>query len=148
MVKRKRGKTMSMPAGILVGAATGLALAIAGAMAAGNMLDKMWIAMDSIGYAAMVILLISAFLAAQTAWNRIHHQRVAVSFGAGGVYYLMLLAMTALFFGGQYTGMGVTALLIFAGCGCSVLVGLYRKSPGNQGKYGKRIRKIVQSDYR
>ncbi len=148
MVKRKRGKAMSMPAGILAGAGAGLASAIAGAVAAGNMLDRMWITMDSVGYAAMVILLISSFLAAQIAWNRVRHQRVAVSLGAGGVYYLTLLAMTALFFGGQYTGMGVTGMLIFAGCGCSVMIGLYRKSPGNQGKYGKRIGKIVQSDHR
>ena len=31
---------------------------------------------------------------------------------AGGGYYLCLLAITALFFGGQYQGVGVTALMV------------------------------------
>ena len=141
----KRGKAASIPAGILTGGITGLAISVAGAMLAGKMLDLEWIPMTSIGYLAMVILLVSAYTASQSAWARVKHKRAAVSMGAGGSYYLMLLAVTALFFGGQYTGMGVTALLVLAGSGSSVLIGLYRKQPGNRGKYRKQIRKIVQT---
>ena len=144
----KRGKAASIPAGILAGGVTGLAISVAGAVAAGKMLDLEWIPVASIGYGAMVILLASSYLASQMAWNRVKHQRILVSLGAGGSYYLMLLAMTALFFGGQYSAVGVTALLVLAGSGSSVLIGLYRKRPGKQGKYGKQIRKIVQSDHR
>lgn len=144
----KQGKAASIPAGILAGALMGLAVSIAGAMIAGKMLDLEWISIESIGYVAMIILLISSYLAGQIAWKRVKHQRAAVSLGAGGSYYLMLLAMTALFFGGQYSGMGVTALPVLAGSGSSVLIGLYHKHPRTQGKYGKQIRKIVQSDHR
>jgi len=144
----KRGKATSVPAGILTGGVTGLAVSVAGAMLAGKLLDQEWIPMESIGYCAMVILLVSAWLAAETAWARVKHKRAMVALGAGGSLYLMLLAMTALFFGGQYSGMGVTALLVLAGSGSSLLIGLYRKGTGNRGKYGKRIGKIVQSDYR
>ena len=145
MGKRKNGRAASLPAGILTGALTGLAVSVVGALAAGKMLDLEWIPIASIGYLAMVILLVSAYTASQSAWARVKHKRAAVSLGAGGSYYLMLLAVTALFFGGQYTGMGVTALMVLAGSGSSVLIGLYRKQPGNRGKYRKQIRKIVQT---
>lgn len=145
MGKRKTGRAVSLPAGILTGALTGLAVSVAGAVIAGKMLDLEWIPMSSLGYGAMVILLVSSYFASRTAWTRVKHRRALVSLGAGGSYYLMLLAMTALFFGGQYSGMGVTALLVLAGSGSSVLAGLYRKQPGNPGKYRKQIRKIVQT---
>ncbi len=144
----KQGRATSLPAGILAGGFAGLLFSVVGALVAGKMLDKEWIRMDSIGYAALIILLAGGYLAAQTAWLRVKHKRAVVGLGAGGIYYLMLLALTVVFFGGQYSGMGVTALLILAGSGSSVLVGLYRKSPGNSGKYGKQIRKIVQTDHR
>ena len=35
---------------------------------------------------------------------------------AGVCYYLTMLAMTALFFGGQYQGMGVSAIIVLAVC--------------------------------
>jgi hypothetical protein len=37
---------------------------------------------------------------------------------------LMLVALTALFFGGQYTGIWVTMLLILGGSGTTALLGM------------------------
>ena len=145
MGKFKRGKTVSLPEGILTGGVTGLAVSVAGAMLAGKMLDKEWISMDVIGPAAMVILLLSGFVGAQMAWMQVRRQRAAVCLGAGAAYYLMLLAMTAVFFGGQYSGMGIAALMVLAGSGSVVLLGIYQKTPGNQRKYRKQIRKIAQT---
>ena len=141
----KRGKTVSLPVGILTGGITGLAVSVAGAMLAGKLLDKAWIPLEAVGPAAMGIVLLSGFFAAQMAWNRVRRQRAAVCLGAGAVQYLMLLAMTALFFGGMYSGMGTVGLMVLAGCGSVVLLGMYQKAPGNQRKYRKQIRKIAQT---
>jgi len=147
-VKTGRGRALSLPAGIGIGALTGLAITIAGAMAAGKLLDAEMIEMESVGYAAMVILLLSSYISSQMAWRKVKRQRAAVSLGAGGIYYLLLLAMTALFFGGRYSGMGVTALLVLAGNGSAVLLGLYGRRPGKRNSYPKQLRKIVQTDHR
>lgn len=148
MTNFKRGKTVSLPVGILSGGITGLAISVAGAMLAGKLLDKEWIPLGAVGPAAMGIVLLSGFFGAQMAWNRVRRQRAAVCFGAGGSLYLMLLAMTALFFGGRYSGMGTVGLMALAGSGCVVLQGMYQKAPGNQRKYRKQIRKIAQTSGR
>ena len=45
--------------------------------------------------------------------------------------YLLLLSIAALFFGGQYEGMGVTAFVILGGCLAVVLLGLKGEQKGN-----------------
>ena len=53
----------------------------------------------------------------------------------GVCYYLALLAMTALFFGGQYSALGVTALAVLAGSGGAALLSiLTEKSKNNHGR--------------
>ena len=42
--------------------------------------------------------------------------------GCGAVYLVVLWAMTALFFGGRYQGVGVTAIVIFGGAILTVLL--------------------------
>lgn len=145
MGKFKRGKTMSMPAGIITGGVTGIAGTVACAVLAGKLLNKEWISIEAVGPAAMAIMLLCSFAAAQMAWIQVKRQRAAVCLGAGGAYYTMLLGMTALFFGGQYSGMGIAGALVLAGSGSVVLLGMYRKTPGTQRKYRKRIRKIAQT---
>jgi hypothetical protein len=52
---------------------------------------------------------------------------------SGAGYYLTLLAMTALFFGGQYQGMGVTLGLVLAGAGTATLLSVKRKNSITKG---------------
>ena len=87
----------------------------------------------AIGYGALITLLTSAIAGAAFAATKIKRQRMLVCFLSGLVYYITLLGITALFFGGQYQGMGITALVIAGGCGTVILMGM------KQGK-GKEIR--------
>ena len=89
---------------------------------------------NAVGYGAMIIILLSSISGAGIAVNKVKKRMLQVSALVGGLYYMMLLGATALFFGGKYQGMGVTALLILAGCGVVVLI-------AGRGKKSKRYRK-------
>lgn len=132
------GKAMSLPAGLALGGIISLSVTILGAVIAGKMIDGEVMAQNAVGYAAMVILLLAALLGAVTASGNIKRQKMAVCIGSGVVYYGTLLAITALFFGGQYQGMGVTALMILAGCGLAILYEV--KAEGKGSRKRKKIR--------
>ncbi len=134
--KKVRGKAMSMPLGLAMGLGVSMGLTLALAAVMSKMVLSKSMGEDAVGYGAMVTLLLSAALGAWLAAVKIKHRRMVVCLGVGGLYYLTLLACTAMFFGGQYQGMGVTALLVLAGSGAVGLMGL----KGEKGS-GKRRRK-------
>ena len=90
--------------------------------------EKSVIRDTGVGYCAMVTLLLSALLGAMTAAGKIKRQRLVVCMVSGLCYFLMLICMTALFFGGQYSGVGVSALLI-AGASAAAA---FLKNPGRK----------------
>ena len=133
MYQKATGRAMSMPAGIAVGMAVSLLVTLVGAFVLGWLIDKEMLEMNSIGYGAMVILLAASFLGALTAKTRIKHRYLVVCLVSGVGYYLVLLAITALFFGGQYQGMGVTLALVLAGAGTAGLLSIKKKKSITKG---------------
>lgn len=124
VINRKvTGTASSMPVGLALGGCVALAVTILGSILAANLVLREMIPENSIGYCAMIILLVSSFVSATVSAARIKHRRLYVCLLSGVIYYALLLAITALFFGGQYQGMGVTALVVAAGCGTAVLMG-------------------------
>ena len=71
---------------------------------------------------------------AWVAWKKIKRLRLQVCLISGGIYYLMLLGMTILFFGGQFCGMGVTALMVACGSILPILGG-FSKGRGGKHRY-------------
>lgn len=124
-----------MPAGLGIGAAVALVWTILGAMLVAKLIDSEVVEESAIGYGSGAILLSASFASAMAAYSRVKRQRAIVCMVSGGIYFLMLLAMTALFFGGQYTGVGVTAILIAAGAGCAVLLSLRGGGGKRKGRY-------------
>jgi dolichol kinase len=53
---------------------------------------------------------------------------------SGMIYFCVLLSITALCFGGQYQGIGVTGLVVLCGSCCAGLMGLREKKQGRKGK--------------
>ena len=124
VVNRKvTGTAMSMPAGLALGSLASLAITVLGAVFFANLILKERIPPDGIGYCSLVILLVSSATGAAVAAGRIKHRRLYVCGLSALLYYGILLSMTALFFGGRYRGMGVTALVVLAGAGAVALVG-------------------------
>ena len=130
------GTALSMPVGLGLG--TLVSLGITGLLSA----LTAWLILSgklsegSVGYCAMVILLVSSAAGAATAIGKIKRRRLQAGLTSGGIYFACLLAATALFFGGSYQGIGVTALMVFCGCTLVILLG-----PGGQNRAGCRKRK-------
>ena len=116
------GTAVTMPVGICIGCVVSTALTILGAGLVAKLIDMEVLRENAIGYGAMMIILLASISGAGIAVTKIKKRMLQVSAMVGLLYYAMLLAMTALFFGGQYQGMGVTALMILAGCGVVVLI--------------------------
>ena len=52
-----------------------------------------------------------------------------------GVYFIVQLVMTGLFFGGKYSGVGETGLLIF----CGSMLGVFIKQPENRRRNRRKV---------
>lgn len=130
------GNASSMPAGLALGTLVSLGITLLGSAAAAWLILSGRLREDSAGYCAMVILLLSSACGAGTAIARIKRRRFQTGLAAGGIYFACLLAVTALFFGGIYDGVGVTGAMILCGCMLVILLG-----PGGQNRAGCRKRK-------
>lgn len=119
--KKVTGRARSMPGGLTVGALTSLGITLILAVIGGKLVDMGTLREGTIGYIAMVTLLIASFCGALAAAGSIKRQKLMVCGLSALIYYAVLLGMTALFFGGQYRGMGVTALLVLCGCAVAAL---------------------------
>lgn len=136
--RKPTGRASSIPGGLAMGAVFCIAWTLLGAMLFAKLIDSGTIAETAIGYCAAGILLTGAFGGAMVSYWKIKRQRMVVCLASGAIYLLALLASTALFFGGQYSAVGVTALLILAGSGAAALLGLGR----GEGRHRKAYQKI------
>lgn len=133
--RKVTGTASSMPVGFLTAAAISLLVSFGGAGLFGYLISKEVLQESSIGYCAMTLILLSSIAGAAVAVAKIKRRRVFVCAISGLIYFGILLSMTALFFGGQYQGIGATALLVIAGCTIVAMFGLKReKAP----KYRRR----------
>ncbi len=127
------GRAMSMSGGLASGGITSLGFTLLYVFVLAKALDMQVIAWEKIGYYIMVMLVLSSALGAIVSVSRIKRQRLMVSFLSGIIYFAILMSITALFFGGQYEAVGITALLILAGAVCVGLLGI-RKNRGGKRK--------------
>lgn len=118
MVTRQKatGRSVSIPVGIAWGMLVGIGITVIGAAVLAWMMSGEKLSGDGLGYGIIVVLLVSSYVGALIASNKIKRLRVQMCILSGVVYYLSLVAVTALFFGGKYQGMGVTAIVVIIGC--------------------------------
>lgn len=137
MARRKNeGRAMTIPGGLAVGTAVSMTMTLVFSAVLAKLLQNGILRQDQTGYGVMVLLLTVSFLGAAIAQGKVKHRRMMVCMLEGIAYFAMLLCVTALFFGGQYSGMGVSALVVFAGAGTAALM------CGRGGKSGPKRRKI------
>lgn len=130
------GTASTIPAGLALSALVGLGITGALSALTAWLILRGLMPEESVGYCAMGILLLSSAAGALTAISRTKRLRFQMGMAAGGIYLLCLLVITALFFGGIYDGVGVTALMILCGSGLVILL-----APGGQNRAGCRRRK-------
>ena len=136
MVKNQKmtGRASSMPAGLAYGLAVSMAVTLLGSALLASLVDRETLAWENVGYGVMAMVLAASFLGATAALGKIKRQKLPVGLLSGMIYWLCLLAITALFFGGQYDGAGVTGLLILGGSICAVLLHSGQKRGGKRRK--------------
>lgn len=132
------GKAKPVAVGLSLGVLVSLILTLVGAAVTANLVLSEKIPVESVGYSATLILLLASALGAWVAAGLVRRRWMVICIGAGGTYYLSLLAITALFFGGQYQAVGVTALLVFGACGAVGFLGLTKE--GGKRKKAKKYR--------
>lgn len=116
------GRAMSIPGGLAVGVGAGIAMTLAGSVILTKLVLSETMQMENLGYGIVGLLLMSSFIGAVTACGRVKRRPLLICMLSGGLYFLILLSITALFFGGQYNGVGVTGLLVLGGSGAAALV--------------------------
>ncbi len=133
--QKPTGRAASIPGGLAIGALISLTVTILMAMILAKLIQSQTIAQEQVGYGVMALLFTSSFLGAAAAQGKVKHRRLLVCMLTGAVYFLILMSITALFFGGQYSAVGVTALLVMGAAGCAALL------CANPGKGSGRSRK-------
>ena len=125
--RTKNGRAISFPEGITYGVLLAFLITILGTAAIAKLVDTELLAWESVGYGIMAVLMLGSFAGSKTAAEKVKRRKLLVCMVSGAVYFCILLAMTALFFGGQYHAVWETMLLIIGGSGVAALMELNDK---------------------
>lgn len=127
--RKVTGTAMSMPAGIGLGVGVSMGITVAGAMLLAWLVSSERLAQSGIGYGAMVILVCASAAGAMISRHAVKRRGLLVSGISVAAYYVGLLTV-ALLFGGQFQGMGVTAVFVLIGGGICELLALAGNKSG------------------
>lgn len=136
--KKVTSTTSSIPAGLGMGLLVSMGVTFLGAVLIAWLLGAERVGEESMGYAAMAVLAVAALLGAFTAVGRTKRLRLQISMLVGASYFLSLLAITALFFGGRYQAIGTTLVVI--GISSTMVAFLPGKGEGHRKWKGKHYR--------
>lgn len=116
-IKKTSSKiAFSLPLGICLGIVISILVALIGTAGITYLVIGEKITEGNLGYYLLATLFLSAIAGAWTAANQTKRLRLQVCLLEGAGYFLSLLAVTALFFGGQYHGVLASGLTILVGC--------------------------------
>ncbi len=88
---------------------------------------------------AVAATILASFLGALFTVGKIGEKRMIYSLISGGIYYITLLCMNALFFEGTYRGLGAAALTITGSCVVVGLMGFRQKNHKNK-RFNRRYK--------
>lgn len=119
---KSTGRAMSMPSGLAVGAAVSIAVTAVISLLGAQLIMNEIMPQEQIGYCSLSALLLATVMGGITASRMIKHKKLMVCLLSGCIYFCLLLATTAMFFGGQYQGFGTTLITILLGSIAAVLL--------------------------
>lgn len=133
-----KGTALPMTFGIVLGTAVSLLITVLLAAILTWLCLEEKVDGDSLGYYVMCILLISSMFGAVLAAVRIKRRRMLVCIVTGAAYFMALLGITAVFFGGIYKGVGVTGILVMMGSAIAGMLGFVKSKRSD--KHYKKYR--------
>lgn len=137
-MNRKNVSSNLMLRGMMIGTLTCIAATLLLVAIAATLIEAETISVSAIDYCVPVILLLSAMIGSMVGVRKANQKALYVSLLVGVIYMMLLLSITALFYEGQYHGLGVTALVVASGSLISALMG--RKGEGRSKKRRSKIR--------
>lgn len=115
MMKRNTGRAPSLGNGLMKGLGRAAAWTLMASMATAWMVGREILKVEHTGYAAIVILLVCGILLGKRSAQATSKERL-IGAGVGtGLYFLCLLVVNWLFFGGKAENLWVTLLVLLAG---------------------------------
>lgn len=134
------GKTVSMPVGIAIGTSLAVITTIGGTAILASLMESESMQENAMKTSCMIMHFLSATLGALLSAALTKQKRLPVCIITAASYFGILLAMTALLFGGQYQNILPTVLIVIAGGGVATLPALIRKGSGGRIKKLRPIR--------
>lgn len=125
----KNGKRIAI--GIISGSIVSLVLTVALTAVISALILSEKINVAAMGYSVMGVLMLSSVIGATVANMQINGKRMIVAAAVAGCYFVELLCITALFFGGMYKGVAPTAAVVFGG---GIIAGLIPAGKRGAGK--------------
>lgn len=120
----------TMPLGLGTGTLICIIITLAGAMLIATLVNGERISEEAIPYGVMILVLAASVSGAAVSAFCVKKSYLVVCLLTGICYFAVLLATTALFFGGEYRGIGATAAIILAGSGGTALISAKGKPNG------------------
>ena len=100
---------------LVIGLVLAMAVMLAGAAVGAVMISTGSLPENTLGYISIMVLLLTGFSGAAVGTGRATEKRLLNSMMSAGGCFAALLAITALFFEGQYDRIGITALMLLLG---------------------------------
>lgn len=131
------GRATSIPKGILTAVAISMSWTLIASITGAYLISKEWISHNQTGSVAIFVLITASVVGGMVAAGRIKRHRIRMAGLHGGLYYILLILLNLLCFGGQFQGMGVTLIFVLLG---TVAAGVLGSRTAGKGK-GRRRRK-------
>ena len=131
-MKQQTGKMPNLGKSVGRGVLTAAVVAFLATALLAKLVDMELLKMENLGYGIMILHPLAVFLGSGSAGRRGGHRAPAAVAMTGAGYYLVLLLVNALFFGGDFTGMGVTLLLTGLGTCAGILTTGKREGRGRK----------------
>ena len=129
---KMNGRATSIPVGLAYGLGISVAFTLLVITISAYMISEELLTQAHIGYCAIVALLVASYLGAKTASGKIKRHRLQMCLLSGGIYFLTLVGITAVFLKGEYSGVGVTLFVVLSGAILGAITGETGKKTGKQ----------------
>lgn len=136
------GRALSMPTSFAIGVCISLCITTLLSALLARLISTERLEWEKVGYGIMAILLIASAAGAKAACLLIKRRKLMSCAVSGMLYWLGLLMIAALFYGGQYSGIGVSGAVILCGSAVVCLQELKgekkRKLGSERGRWNKQ----------
>jgi putative membrane protein (TIGR04086 family) len=121
MMKKISGRVPSLWKSVGAGLTLGAAWIVVSAVIIAKLVDGQVLPMENVGYGSMAAVLSAVFVGASMAGRRAGHMVVQTACLSGVAYFVSLLLVNVLFFGADFTGVGITLLLTVLATGLALM---------------------------